>query len=190
MWARFLCNMNEASSVVDPPSRERCLALMDEYEMLQHIRDHSLKVCRVSMAIATALHEAGASIDLPLVEAGALLHDITKTKSLETKENHAETGEELLGKLGYSQTGKVVGEHIIPDDRGDMLTPAEIVAYADKRVLHDKVVSLEERFNYLMERYGSFKEASEYYAQMRKSMHNIEQLIERITNKSLSALVR
>ncbi|MCP4605045.1 MAG: HDIG domain-containing protein [Proteobacteria bacterium] len=182
--------MNDATNVGDPPSRERCLALMGEYEMLLNIRDHSLKVCQVSMVIARVIQKAGAPIDLALVEAGALLHDITKTKCLGTKENHAETGEKLLAELGYPKTGRVVGEHIIPDDRGDTLTPAEIVAYADKRVLHDKVVDLEERFGYLMERYGSFPEALEYYNKMRSSMHHIEKLIERTANQSLQDLLR
>ncbi len=35
-----------------------------------------------------------------------------------------------------------------------MITAAELVSYADKRVLHERVVPLNERFAYLKIRYG------------------------------------
>ena len=76
------------------------------------------------------------------------------------------------------RTGEVVGEHVIPMERGDLLTPAEIVAYSDKRVLHDKVVSLEERFGYLKKRYRGFPKAPMFFAKMRQKMKKIERLIE------------
>ena len=47
------------------------------------------------------------------VMAGALLHDITKTKSIQTRENHALTGQELLENLGYARIGKIVGCHVL-----------------------------------------------------------------------------
>ena len=49
-----------------------------------------------------------------------------------------------------------MGQHV--HLRGYTLTPPvvekEIVYYADKRVNHNRVVSLEERLNYLLVRYG------------------------------------
>lgn len=166
----------------DPPSPAYCLSLFDQYHMLPNIRAHSLKVRDVSLVIAEAVEKAGTPIDAPLVEAGAMLHDITKTRSIETKENHAQTGEALLIELGFPRTGQVVGEHIIPRYRGDELTAAEIVAYADKRVLHDRVVELEVRFGYLLERYGHFPNALVYYEKMRERMSHIERVVEEIIN--------
>jgi putative nucleotidyltransferase with HDIG domain len=170
-----------ATALPDPPSRDACLDLMERYGMLPHIRDHSMAVCRVSMAIGRALASAGEPIDLELLEAAALLHDITKTRSLETREDHAETGEALLVELGCPRTGKVVGEHIVPVDRGDRLTEAEIVAYADKRVVHDRIVGLDERFEYLKDTYGRFPEAMAYFDEMRLRMERIEALVEEVT---------
>ena len=97
----------------DPPTKTQCLALIAEYGMLPNIKEHSLKVCEVSLAIADALLAKEQPIDRQLVEAGALLHDITKTKSLETRENHALTGARLLVSLGFPLTAQVVKEHII-----------------------------------------------------------------------------
>jgi predicted HD phosphohydrolase len=158
---------------------------MARHEMLPHIARHSEAVCRVSMAIGRALVAAGSGIDLALLEAAALLHDITKTRSLETREDHARTGEALLADLGCPRTGAVVGEHIVPADRGDALTEAEIVAYADKRVVHDEVVDLDQRFEYLMDTYGRYPEALEYFDEMRRRMERIERLIEEATGHPL-----
>jgi hypothetical protein len=43
----------------------------------------------------------------------------------------------------------------------DLITEAEIVNYADKRVLHDRIVSLAKRMEYIFERYGKGPEHRE-----------------------------
>ena len=58
-----------------------------------------------------------------------------------------------------------------------MITEEEIVNYADKRVQHDCIVSLEERFNDLMERYGKGEKPSEQMEQLRKATFQIENKI-------------
>ena len=45
--------------------------------------------------------------------AAALLHDITKTISFETKEHHDESGGELLRELGFASVGEIVKQHVI-----------------------------------------------------------------------------
>ena len=72
------------------PTRTDCLALMEHYDMLPHIREHSLLVTAVALRVGTSLQEAGVPLHLPLIEAGALLHDIGKTPCLGTSRNHAE----------------------------------------------------------------------------------------------------
>jgi putative nucleotidyltransferase with HDIG domain len=177
------------SRIIDPPLKKECMTLMETYEMLPNIRAHSLKVCEISLIIAEAINDAGGSIDCQLITAGALLHDITKTQCLKTHENHAKTGERLLCSLGYPKTAKIVAEHIIPEENCGDLTPSEIVAYADKRVLHDSVVSLDTRFNYLEETYGRHKQALIFYSRMRNSMDAIEVRIVKATHKSIDDLI-
>ena len=55
---------------------------------------------------------------------------------------------------------RIVGQHVHLENhvQGDGLDEAQVVNYADKRVLHDEVVSLEKRMAYIVERYGQ-KEA-------------------------------
>ena len=138
------------------PTREQCLKLIRRYNMLPHIIRHSELVTRVALLISRKLNSGGCNLDLALVEAGALLHDITKTVSIETKENHAETGGELIASLGYAAVADVVRQHICLDPASsdpDGISEAEVVNYADKRVKHEEVVGIEERFQDVWERY-------------------------------------
>jgi hypothetical protein len=84
------------------------------------------------------------------------LHDITKTRSFETEENHALTGGQVLTDFGYPQVGNLVRQHVYLDDYSEhqSISEAVIINYADKRVLHDRIVSLDERMGYIQERYG------------------------------------
>ena len=162
-----------------PPDRATCLALMDRYAMLPNIRSHSLTVCQVAAGIARSLVAAGIRLDLPLIEAAALLHDITKTRSLRTGEHHARSGARLLEGLGYPRVARIVRFHIQPPPPGAQLTPEEIVSYADKRVLHDRIVSLGERFAYLRQRYGTTPAAQQRIAAAWRRAHLTETTISR-----------
>jgi len=125
--------------------------------MLEHIVIHSLQVCRVAAALARRLAARGDRINLDLIESSALLHDITKTRSFETGEIHSESGCHFLAEQGYPEVGDIVRQHVRLDAyfAGEHPGEAEIVNYADKRVLHDRIVPLNERMQYILERYGS-----------------------------------
>ena len=141
------------------PSREECFGLMERYGMLPNITRHSVQVMRVSLAIVDHLGN-GAAVNRDLVAAAALLHDITKTRSLETGERHDASGGVLLRELGFGRIGRIVEEHVYlsnPDLQGG-LEEREIVYYADKRVMHDRIVTLDDRLRDLVKRYGLTQE--------------------------------
>ena len=138
------------------PSKNDCFRLMCEAKMLENIVAHSLQVCRVGMSLVDHLRLEGVTLDGKLVQAATLLHDITKTRSFETAENHAQTGGQFLTDLGYVEVGNLVRQHVRLDDYSENrgLSEALIINYADKRVLHDRIVSLDDRMRYIQERYG------------------------------------
>lgn len=142
------------SAAIRIPSEEECRLLMAEMGMLENIVTHSLQVRRVALFLADHLPNAGLSRGL--IAAAALLHDITKTRSFQTGEDHAKTGGELLCERGYPELGAVIRQHVRLDSYS-FATPLEehLVNYADKRVLHENVVTLTERMGYILERYGS-----------------------------------
>ncbi len=161
------------------PTREECLRLMGDLGMLENIIAHSIEVAKVALFISTELNKRGQGISLDLVEAASLLHDLTKTECLKTKEDHAKTGSQLLRGMGYERVGEVVAQHIWLGKEADPLTISEeeIVNYADKRVMHDRIVSLEERFNDLKDRYGRDQKAIDYLDRMEREIYGIEDKI-------------
>ena len=143
------------------PSLEECIRLMDKYGMLDNIRRHSLVVAQVAAQLHAALAVAGRVQDaLPLVVAGALLHDIAKTQCLYGKCHHAEVGAEICQTEGFPEIAWIVGQHVRLDPfdaaayEEGCFGARELVHYADKRVRHHEVVSLNERLEYVLTRYG------------------------------------
>ena len=142
------------------PSAEECYRYMERYGMLGNIRSHSIVVEKIAVVIAKGLNETGMEISLERVIAGALMHDIGKTLCLNTGEDHAVKGMEICLKHNFEEIAQIVGEHVSlmsysPDEA---ISEKEIIYYADKRVNHDKVVSLEERLEYLIVRYAKNQE--------------------------------
>jgi uncharacterized protein len=161
------------------PTRDECLRLMGQYGMLDHIIHHSLEVARVALFLAIELNKRGQRIDLDLVEVASLLHDLTKTECFRTREDHAKTGYQLLKEMGYVRVGEVVAEHIQLSKGQDpsSVSEEEIVNYADKRVLHDRIVSLEERFRDLKVRYGKDQKGIEKMEQLERKTFEMEHKI-------------
>jgi len=138
------------------PSKQQCLSLIRQMNMLDHIVAHSFQVCRVAIFLVDHMGSGQTSMSRNLVQAAALLHDITKTRSFCTRENHALTGAQFLSDQGFPEVGCIIEQHVRLDSYAlsDFPTEAEVVNYADKRVLHDRIVSLKERMEYILEKYA------------------------------------
>jgi len=158
------------------PSKKQCVQLIRKMKMLDHIVDHSFQVCRVATFLVEHLKSRQVCLNRNLIQAAALLHDITKTRSFKTQENHALTGGQFLSAEGYPEVGLIVGQHVRLDEyfASDVPTEAEIINYADKRVLHDKVVSLKERMDYIMEKYVKGPEYRRQHLWLRKKSEELE----------------
>lgn len=143
------------------------LSLEDAYILLEkelvpeHIVKHSEKVALISLFLGCFLKEEGESLDLQSLVVGALLHDIKKYESILTGTDHAFLGYQIFKKMGYEKIANIIKAHIRLDtnpSKTSLLTEEEIVHYADKRVMHEKIVTLKERFEDLKARYGKNKE--------------------------------
>lgn len=161
------------------PDESTCRRLMDRYSMLPNIVEHSYRVCQVAGYLGKILSVGNDRLDPDLIVASSLLHDITKTRSLKTREDHAETGGRLLETLGYPRVARVVRGHVWLEraDELDPLREVHILNYADKRVRHDRVVTLEDRFIDLMERYGTTPERRIRLHRMREAAFRLEKEI-------------
>jgi len=138
------------------PTASRCRRMMAEMHMPAHIVAHSRQVARVALRLCDARNGRGQPLDRLLIQAAGLLHDITKARSFTTGEDHAASAEIYLAEEGFAEVGRIVAQHVKLDafDPLAPVTAAEIVNYSDKRVLHDRIVPLDERMAYILVRYG------------------------------------
>lgn len=146
------------------PDIAQCFQYMEEYAMLPNIRRHSIIVARVAWQIVEELNASERSTvpvpDQELVIPGALLHDIAKTPCLKNDCDHAQEGAVICNRLGYPEIARIVGEHVILNDHDvtrynqGVFDAREVIYYADKRVRHEEIVSLEDRLEYILEIYG------------------------------------
>ena len=137
------------------PSVETCYQLMDKYQMLDNIKEHSLVVASVAKLLAGNFSHPEKNINLDLVITASLLHDIAKTQCLDGACEHAQVGKEICLSHDFQEIAEIVAEHVYLKSNGSgLITEKEIVYYADKRVNHDEIVSLHGRLDYILERYG------------------------------------
>lgn len=154
------------------PSIEWALDLIRLKEMPEHIINHSKTVRLVALKIAILIPD---KIDVGLVEAGALLHDICKMDSIRTGQDHASMGGRLLDILGCPEVAFIVRRHVMLDSHE--LNEAMIVNYADKRVMHEEIVSLSRRFEDLVDRYGKDEKRKELIRGLYAGNVEIERII-------------
>lgn len=161
------------------PDEPACMALLHKYDTPDHIVFHSKKVWAVGKLLADGLSRNGRPIDTALLRAACLLHDIAKYPCiLDGKAWHDRRGEEMLIEEGLPLVGRVVGQHVmLKDFDGVSIREEHVLYYADKRVVHDKVVSLEARFRYLEETYGKTPKAVEGLAWIENKTFRLEEKI-------------
>ena len=145
------------------PTLAQCIDLMEQYGMLPNIRHHSLVVARLAEQLQQGLVAVAPDrpqADRDLVISGALLHDIAKTPCLNGACDHAKAGADLCRRHGYPEIAAIVEQHVRLRDfnparyEQGCFNSLELVYYADKRVLHNIVVHLDLRLEYILDHYS------------------------------------
>ena len=135
------------------PTREECLKILKENNVPDNIIAHSRQVCGVALKIAGLLEKRRIKVDKGLVAAGALLHDVKKA----SQDDHVAEGFKLLKSLGFGEVAEVIKKHGLYNLDKEEFVPKtweeKIVFYADKRAKGDRIVSVDERFEYIKQRY-------------------------------------
>jgi uncharacterized protein len=121
-----------------------------------HVIEHCKKVTHIATRIANIYIEKGYKINLELIEAGALLHDIGRSQTHNI--DHSAKGGEIAKELGLSDPiVRIIIRHIgagIPDDEANELglpkndyipesLEEKIVSYADKLIVAGREVDIE-----------------------------------------------
>jgi uncharacterized protein len=145
------------------PSRERALELLHENGCSQEVVNHCLAVAKLALETAEALRKKGHNVDLELVEIGALLHDIGRSRTHSV--NHVIEGVKIaeaakLPKSVISIIRRHVGGGIVQHEakalgwpRDESYVPLTLeekaVSFADKLIEGSKRVRVELAINRL-----------------------------------------
>ena len=156
------------------PTREECFEIIKKYRVPPHIVEHSITTAKLAVFLAQKLKEKGVEVNAELVDRACLLHDLArfcdfsesdlnnlepfitekdKTKWQQLKAEyeglcHEEVAYEIL-KNKYPELALVIKKHrymAILDEKEKPITWEEkLVYYAEKRVMHNRIVPLKKR---------------------------------------------
>lgn len=146
--------------------------LIREFHVPLHVQRHCKAVADFAVDLGKKFIAAGEKIDLKLLKQAALLHDLLRVADFRTFHpekfpdpvtaediavwkrlrekyghmHHAVAAAEILGKRGFTEMAEIIKKHRFLQIENEFNTWEEkILYYADKRVMHDKVVTLAER---------------------------------------------
>jgi len=171
------------------PSPEECLDLLQECHVPVHIVKHSKAVARLGVFLAKRIAEQDIPVNVDLVECACLLHDIfrvcefaledfsrfdqkvtqeDKDKWRRLKERHGGLRHEDAAcaylKDAYPILAQTIRKHrytaIVDPDDMPRTFEEKLVYYADKRVMHDKIVPLQERLDEAHKRNAAKRKAA------------------------------
>jgi len=89
------------------PSIEECEAIILEYKMPKHIREHTDTVRKVANCLAKKISSA----EKEVIDKGALMHDALKMHCIANKCRHAEEVGKVLSEKGYPEFGELLKLH-------------------------------------------------------------------------------
>ncbi|MFX1258277.1 MAG: HDIG domain-containing metalloprotein [Promethearchaeota archaeon] len=173
------------------PDRKFALELLGKLKVPFSVRQHSIKVAEKSLEIANKINKAKELVDKNLIEIGALLHDIGRSKSHGF--NHALIGAKILRERGFPEKlAKICETHILGGlDKEDAQMAGipvrnyfpstleeKVICLADKHLAGKREVSLKERFNIWFNKYGKTKILLKSKKRIEKIQKEIENLME------------
>ncbi|MDD5055233.1 MAG: tRNA (adenosine(37)-N6)-threonylcarbamoyltransferase complex ATPase subunit type 1 TsaE [Candidatus Peribacteraceae bacterium] len=181
------------------PSEKEITQWMDEVMLPENVRLHTRAVAGVSDVIAQELISQGRIVRPRALHAAALGHDLLRFlnfratvagEPMATDEQltvwerfrknmparHEDAAEQFYAMRRYPETGSIIATHQGKPEEMDIekRTIEQLaLAYADKRIMFDTRIRLDERFAYLKKRYGSGN-GKQDYEERETAMEHVE----------------
>ena len=175
----------QRSKSLDIPSKHEALALLKIHQQDNpQVLEHATTVASVAVAVGIALKQAGNNVNVQLIEAAGILHDIAKGQS-----DHAQRGAGLVSAIGFPAEADVVGKHMdLAVDPEGRIREQEVVYLADKMVRGASTVSLEKRLQWKKEQFAGDSEAVKMATSRMEQAIRIKQSVEKIIRRPLEKL--
>jgi putative nucleotidyltransferase with HDIG domain len=172
------------------PDDQACFRIWSELGMPEHIGTHSLMVAHIATRLAEWAEQRGMAVRVQEVRAAALLHDLGKAYTITHQGNHSHIGASLvMDRTGNPAIAQGVIHHVHwPGelDLGRHFLPLAVL-YADKRVVHDRIVNIRERFQDILDRYANSFERMQKIYRSHAKVHALEKLLEQSLEVDLYA---
>lgn len=165
------------------PTEEECYAIIKSANTPLKVFNHCQQVAQLSCLIAGCLIKSGCQMNLELIRAAALLHDLAKGEP-----RHAHVGARML--MNYPKVAEIIAEHtdICPSPMDQGLSEKEIVYLADKLVNDNQIISLQVRFSGCLEQYKNNQEVLNKIRQRLSNAEIIQTKVEQIIKRPLHEL--
>ncbi|MEM3466934.1 MAG: TIGR00295 family protein [Candidatus Jordarchaeales archaeon] len=170
------------------PTRKECIEILIEAGTPRNVIRHCIAVSRYALRLAEKVARKGNNINLKLVEAGSLLHDIGRSKTHGV--DHGVVGAEIIRSLGLpEELALIVERHVgagIPRSEAEALglppkdyipltSEEKIVAHVDNLTFGVRYVTMER----VIERFKSeLGEESPAVERLIKLQKDVEELID------------
>lgn len=170
------------------PTRDFAFDLLKKLKVPYQVRKHSIKVAEIALEIANRINKV--EVNKNLIEIGALLHDIGRSKTHSFK--HALIGGKILKQRGLPESlVKICERHILGGlDKEDALEVGlperdflpqsleeKIICLADKHTAGGRKVSINQRFEKWFSKYGKTKILIKSRERIQKIQEEINSLI-------------
>ena len=149
-------NLADQTISTEIPTAAECEAILAQRQGSRAVIRHSRKVAEVAHCIAAALVRTGLALNLDLVHAAALLHDLAKGQA-----DHAAAGAAILRAMHDPQVAAIVAAHTDLDFSSARLDEKAIVYLADKLVRGEERVTIDQRFQPALDRFRNNSAAFE-----------------------------
>jgi uncharacterized protein len=151
------------------PTRSEALQLLKDAKCASHVLRHCRAVATVAVRIAQEISEQGTNVDIDLVQAGALLHDIGR--GVTHSADHGVAGVIIAQSFGLAPSliriiERHIGSGIDTKEARRLGLPIKnylpksleekIVTYADKLIEGAREVGYEEAFHKFQQELGGF----------------------------------
>jgi CTP:molybdopterin cytidylyltransferase MocA/5'-deoxynucleotidase YfbR-like HD superfamily hydrolase len=172
----------------DTPSVAECESIMTRvFPVPEGVGRHSRQVAQLAARMGIELNRAGCRLNLGLITAGALLHDIAKGQP-----RHDLTSAGILRGMGFSQTADIVASHLDIDlsDR-EAVDEAQVVYLADKMTRRETyLVDFTESFQDKLKQFADIPSVQQRIRQRLEHALAIRARIEELMSQSLDSLVQ
>jgi len=163
------------------PARNECEAILAKLNVPDGVVRHSRLVSEVARTLAERLNRAGLRLNVRLIVAGGMLHDLAKGRA-----HHERLGARMLDTLEYCDVAAIVALHRdIAFEEGQQPNEAAVLYLADKLVKGDRIVSIDERFQGTLEKFSRNFEVLLRVKQRLLNARVIGRTVERLVGTSL-----